>query len=376
MADAQINHRFVSAIADDPDITLIRPSNWNDTLIVTQGNEGEVFVRRGASDSGAAWEGVSTLAGDVYGPASAVDNQLVLFDGITGKDIKAATGTGFVKSTSGVVSNVTSIVETDLSLSDNTTANSSTSKHGLLPKLDNNTSHFLNGQGGWTTPVVTETDLAFTDITTADSSTAKHGLLPKLDNISTHFLSGQGSWLTPSPQITEANLSFTDITTANSDTTKHGLFPKLSNNSSQFIDGVGNWTGTHPGGYYAAKPTATSVTGDIEVTNSETGIVTHDVNFTSFEKALVTVSGTWSYVGGTSVGTTLRLEVGSVGGTILNYTIVNNTTNASTFSFSFQYLYTAGSTSTITFVLSGQNSAAVTTHVFNAVISVIQFLNK
>src|SRR5690349_18542206 len=35
---------------------------------------------------------------------------------------------------------------------DNTDLNTSTSKHGLTPKLDNNAAHFLNGQGGWTTP--------------------------------------------------------------------------------------------------------------------------------------------------------------------------------------------------------------------------------
>jgi hypothetical protein len=35
---------------------------------------------------------------------------------------------------------------------DNTDRNASTTAHGLLPKLDNNSAHFLNGQGGWTTP--------------------------------------------------------------------------------------------------------------------------------------------------------------------------------------------------------------------------------
>src|ERR1051325_2930096 len=35
---------------------------------------------------------------------------------------------------------------------DVTTLNASTGAHGLLPKLDNNSAHFLNGQGGWTTP--------------------------------------------------------------------------------------------------------------------------------------------------------------------------------------------------------------------------------
>lgn len=44
------------------------------------------------------------------------------------------------------------IVEADLSLSDNTTANSSTSQHGFLKKLDNNSAHFMDGTGAWSTP--------------------------------------------------------------------------------------------------------------------------------------------------------------------------------------------------------------------------------
>ncbi len=35
---------------------------------------------------------------------------------------------------------------------DNTNLNASTSAHGLLLKLDNNTSHFLRGDGTWNTP--------------------------------------------------------------------------------------------------------------------------------------------------------------------------------------------------------------------------------
>lgn len=42
-------------------------------------------------------------SGDVNGPASSVNNQMVQFNGVTGKAIKAFTGTGVVKSASGVV---------------------------------------------------------------------------------------------------------------------------------------------------------------------------------------------------------------------------------------------------------------------------------
>ncbi len=45
-----------------------------------------------------------------------------------------------------------SVTEAKLSFSNVVTANASTSAHGLLPILDNNPAHFLNGQGGWTTP--------------------------------------------------------------------------------------------------------------------------------------------------------------------------------------------------------------------------------
>lgn len=42
-----------------------------------------------------------------------------------------------------------------------------------------------------------ESSITFTDITTNNASTTKHGYLPKLDNNSAHFLNGQGAWATP-----------------------------------------------------------------------------------------------------------------------------------------------------------------------------------
>lgn len=44
------------------------------------------------------------------------------------------------------------LAEAALALTDITTNNSSTSKHGFLPKLDNNSAHFLDGTGAWSTP--------------------------------------------------------------------------------------------------------------------------------------------------------------------------------------------------------------------------------
>jgi hypothetical protein len=58
----------------------------------------------------------------------------------------------------------------------------------------------VNAQGQVTTisnGTVAESQLNFTDITTADASTSKHGLLLKLDNNATHYLDGQGGWTVP-----------------------------------------------------------------------------------------------------------------------------------------------------------------------------------
>lgn len=81
--------------------------------------------------------------------------------------------------------------ESSLSLSDVTTGNTSTSKHGLAPKLSGNASQYLDGSGLWSSPSVgsvAESAVTFTDITTNNVSTAKHGYTPKLPNDSTKFL--------------------------------------------------------------------------------------------------------------------------------------------------------------------------------------------
>ncbi|PWU04518.1 MAG: hypothetical protein C5B51_16565 [Terriglobia bacterium] len=52
----------------------------------------------------------------------------------------------------GSVWTIQAFPDVSLSVTDVTTNNSSNTAHGFLPKLDNNSSHFLNGQGAWATP--------------------------------------------------------------------------------------------------------------------------------------------------------------------------------------------------------------------------------
>ena len=96
------------------------------------------------------------------------------------------------------------------------------------------------------------------DVETNNVSITKHGLTPKLPNDNTKFLDGQGVFDT----VKDADLSLSDVTTNNVSTTKHGFAPKLPNDSTKFLNGVGayavppgsggvdqaadyTWTGTH-----------------------------------------------------------------------------------------------------------------------------------
>lgn len=58
-------------------------------------------------------------------------------------------------------------------------------------------------------PNISEADFTFTDITTANSTTAQHGLLRKLDNNSAHFMDGTGGWSTPTGSGTISDITST-----------------------------------------------------------------------------------------------------------------------------------------------------------------------
>ena len=60
------------------------------------------------------------------------------------------------------------------------------------------TTHATSHKSGGSDPIKLDELAAPTDITTLNASTSAHGLLPKLDNNSSHFLNGQGAWATPS----------------------------------------------------------------------------------------------------------------------------------------------------------------------------------
>lgn len=58
-----------------------------------------------------------------------------------------------------------------------------------------NTVLHAGGAPSWS--AVVEADITLDDVGTNNTSTTKHGLCPRLTNVSTEFLNGQGNWATP-----------------------------------------------------------------------------------------------------------------------------------------------------------------------------------
>lgn len=142
---------FVKIVAGNV-VTLGRNGNTIDAVAadVTMSDDQDTVVLIGQSatnwtiQSGGGGGG----AGDVVGPASAVDNRVAVFNGTTGKIIKD----GGVLISGSNTGDQTLPIDSTITTTDNVSNNVSTSKHGWTPKLSNVVTEFLNGQGAWSVP--------------------------------------------------------------------------------------------------------------------------------------------------------------------------------------------------------------------------------
>jgi hypothetical protein len=202
-------------------------------------------------------------------PAFAVDDvTLQVINGVA--SVKASAGHASTHKTGGSDS-----IKLDefASPEDNTNLNVSALAHGLCPKIPNNTTTFLRGDGTYAAPSVSAhasthasgqsdaikiDDLAAGDDNTdLNVSTTKHGLCPKLSNSATQALLGNGTYGNPAPAAHATShktggsdsikldelASPTDVTTLNVSTSVHGLCPKAPAVATQFLNGLsGGWT--------------------------------------------------------------------------------------------------------------------------------------
>jgi hypothetical protein len=94
-----------ASIASGTANQLLYQSGANTTTFATAPTVSNTYLKWNGTTF--AWDTPSG-SGDVVGPSSAVDSQIALFDSTTGKLIKAATTTGLLKASSGVIAAATS----------------------------------------------------------------------------------------------------------------------------------------------------------------------------------------------------------------------------------------------------------------------------
>jgi hypothetical protein len=325
------------------------------------------------------WRGDATWAtpagaGNVTTSATLTANKAIIGNGSADVTVSAATGVAHLAS--GVLTG-SNVVESEITLADNTTNNSSTSAHGFLLKLDNNSAHFMNGQGAWTTPagsgnVTTSATLTAnkaiigngtSDITVSGASGVAHlasgvltgsnvvltsevtGTLP-VANGGTGVTASTGTVavvLSTSPTLvtpllgtptsgvltnctgyTDANVSVSDITTNNVSTSAHGFAPKGDGTTTKFLNANGAYS--TPSGTGAVTQLAQTVTSGSQAS----------VDFTSISGSYTSLQLTY-YAKDTTAGnsvSTVRLRINN-DSTSANYTTTgragtNNGTNFST----------------------------------------------
>ncbi len=227
--------------------TAVTPATYGDNANVAQFTV-DADGRITAAANVALSPGIGGIGDFSSNTSTSVDSEVVLFSGTLGKTGKRATGSGFAKLTSGVLSAVSpastdisdfneaaqdavgniltdsstidftytdatpeitaivkdaSITEAKQVLADNTTGNVSTSAHGYAPKAPNDATKFLDGTGAYDT--VKDSDLSTSDITTNDVSSSKHGFAPKGDGTTDKFLNANGAYSTPAAGSTLAS---------------------------------------------------------------------------------------------------------------------------------------------------------------------------
>ena len=107
--------------------------------------------------------------------------------------------------------------DTDLHMTAASSANDvSTTTHGFVPIAPNDNTKALCGDGAWGTTCggsgtpATDATISISDVTTNNVSTTKHGWTPKLLNDSTKYLNSAGAWTVP-PAGTGGGYDPTDL---------------------------------------------------------------------------------------------------------------------------------------------------------------------
>jgi hypothetical protein len=259
------SHTVTSTQVDSSIIT-----SGNAQLVPAGGSTGEVLTKTSGTDYDTEWS--SGSGGDVPTPP-----------GDATQFLNGASTPAFAH-----------VTDADLSTTDVTTNNVTSTKHGFAPKSPADAAQFLNGAATPAFASVTKANVGLSAVENTALSTWAGST-----SITTVGTIGTGTW--NGTAITGASLSMADVTTNNVTSTAHGFAPKSPADAAQFLNG-------------AATPAFASVTkANVGLGNVENTALTTWAGSTSITTLGTIATGTWS---GTAIGV-------AKGGTALTATPAN-----------------------------------------------------
>jgi hypothetical protein len=243
-------------ISSSPSLTLETNGvvNGSQTLLNLKGSANITITDDGAGGVTVSATGLGT--GTVTHTGSLTANQLILGNGAA--DItplgSLGTTTTVLHGNAGGVPSFSAVVEADITLSNNTTNNVSTTKHGFAPILPNDATKFLDGTGAYSTPTgsgtVTHTGTLTLHALMLGNGSADITALASLGTTTT-VLHGNAAGDPSFSAVVEADITLANNTTNNVSITKHGFCPILPNDAAKFLDGTGAFS--TPGGGSASS---------------------------------------------------------------------------------------------------------------------------
>ncbi len=183
--------------------------------------------------------------------------------------------------------------EAMVALTDVTTLDVDSTKHGLAPKSPADATKFLNGAATPAYALVKDSDLSTSDVTTNDVGTTKHGFAPKAPNDATKYLDGTGAYTVPGTTPSGVTVKLYDYTVAGSD--------KASIDTQ--VDDGGNGAVALPTGYAVLEIYITGRTDEAAARLSQIALTFNNDTGNNYDRSFVATSqASTTPIGDESVG--------------------------------------------------------------------------
>lgn len=194
LADSASQPGHTHAESDITGLTADLANKYDKASSPTTGNIPKFGAGNTIADSGISAVTLSAQISDLYASKQDADSDLSAIAALspTNDDVIQRKAGAWVNRTPAQLKTDLALTKSDVGLGnvDNT---SDATKNSAAATLTNKT---INGTNN--TLTVREADLSFSDNTTNDVSTTKHGLVPKAPNDTTKYLRGDGVWAVPS----------------------------------------------------------------------------------------------------------------------------------------------------------------------------------